>query len=230
MQHRGGLTPPPAGRRRRATKPSSTTQHRLKKVYLHPTPLQRSWHTCMNRFAKIGEIAEPCGVPRSRASRLPSRRCMRRFQPPLHVQQDPPLVGVVGHRPENKIMIKVVEEPADVHIDHPVGSPTPLPAHRHRIQRATARSIAIRVGVENRLHLTLQDHRRHRLRDSVGHGGHPEHPDPPPRAFDLHHPYRRRKVACPTTSDSTAYRGFPSDPSRTVRSIRRPRPPRPCWP
>jgi hypothetical protein len=36
MQYRGGLTPPPAGRRRRATKPSSTTQHCLKKVYLHP--------------------------------------------------------------------------------------------------------------------------------------------------------------------------------------------------
>jgi hypothetical protein len=35
MQYRGGLTPPPAGRRRRATKPSSTTQHCLKKVYLH---------------------------------------------------------------------------------------------------------------------------------------------------------------------------------------------------
>ena len=40
MQHRGGLTPPPAGRRRRATKPSSTTQHCLKKVYLHTTPLR----------------------------------------------------------------------------------------------------------------------------------------------------------------------------------------------
>ena len=52
MQHRGGLTPPPAGRRRRATKPSSTTQHCLKKVYLHPTPLRRSWHTHINRLGE----------------------------------------------------------------------------------------------------------------------------------------------------------------------------------
>jgi hypothetical protein len=59
MQHRGGLTPPPAGRRRRATKPSSTTQHCLKKVYLHPTPLRRSWHTCMNKLASNGEIGDP---------------------------------------------------------------------------------------------------------------------------------------------------------------------------
>src|SRR3954451_24730211 len=59
MQHRGGLTPPPAGRRRRATKPSSTTQHRLKKVYLHPTPLQRSWHTRTSRFAlHIAQLAD----------------------------------------------------------------------------------------------------------------------------------------------------------------------------
>src|SRR3954452_7646696 len=59
MQHRGGLTPPPAGRRRRATKPSSTTQHCLKKVYLHPTPLRRSWHTCMNKLASNGETTPP---------------------------------------------------------------------------------------------------------------------------------------------------------------------------
>src|SRR5512133_2645556 len=72
MQHRGGLTPPPAGRRRRATKPSSTTQHCLKKVYLHPTPLQRSWHTCIKRLARTGETADPCGVPRSRSTTVPS--------------------------------------------------------------------------------------------------------------------------------------------------------------
>ena len=61
MQHRGGLTPPPAGRRRRATKPSSTTQHCLKKVYLHPTPLRRSWHTCRKMLAINGEIGPPWG-------------------------------------------------------------------------------------------------------------------------------------------------------------------------
>src|SRR5664279_3190437 len=29
----------------------------------------------MNRFAKTGEIAEPCGVPRSRVCRVPSAVC-----------------------------------------------------------------------------------------------------------------------------------------------------------
>ena len=93
----------------------------------------------MNRFANIGEIAEPCGLPRSRASRLPSRRCSGRCEPPLHIQQDPPLVGVVGHRPENEIMIKVVEEPADVHIDHPVGL-------QHRSRHTATASNALRPG------------------------------------------------------------------------------------
>ena len=55
------------------------------------------------------------------------RPLQRRNQPPLHIQQDPPLVGVVGDRLQDEIMIKVVEEPLDVDIDHPVGLPTPSP-------------------------------------------------------------------------------------------------------
>src|SRR5450759_4580822 len=40
-----------------------------------PTSLSHSWHTCMNRFAKIGETADPCGVPLSRSTREPSGYC-----------------------------------------------------------------------------------------------------------------------------------------------------------
>src|SRR5664279_162674 len=37
-----------------------------------PTSLSHSWHTCMKRLASTGETADPCGVPRSRAWRVPS--------------------------------------------------------------------------------------------------------------------------------------------------------------
>jgi hypothetical protein len=38
-QHVGGLKPPPVRRLRRANNPSSSTQHRFKKLYLHCAPL-----------------------------------------------------------------------------------------------------------------------------------------------------------------------------------------------
>jgi len=41
----------------------------------------------------------------------------RRFEPPLYVQQDPALVGVVSDRFENKVPPNAIEERADVHID-----------------------------------------------------------------------------------------------------------------
>jgi hypothetical protein len=71
----------------------------------------------------------------------------------LHIEQDPPLVGVVRHRLQNEIMIEVVEEPFDVHIDHPVGSPATLPASPDRVQRATSRPVPVGVRVEDLLHV-----------------------------------------------------------------------------
>jgi site-specific DNA recombinase len=116
-------------------------------------------------------------------------------QPPLHVQQHPRQVGVVSHRPEYEIMIKIVEKPLNVQIDHPVGVPTPFPAYPDRIQRAATRPIPIRIGVEDPLHARLQVHGHDRLRDSVRDSRHPEDPDPISIGLRyFHHPHRWRKV------------------------------------
>jgi site-specific DNA recombinase len=96
----------------------------------------------------------------------------RGLQPPLHIQQDPPLAGVMGHRLENQIMIEIVEEPFDIKIDDPIRSPAALPARPHRIQRALARPITIGIGMEDLLHLRLQGHGRHRLRDPISDARH----------------------------------------------------------
>jgi hypothetical protein len=42
------------------------------------------------------------------------RPLKRGFEPPLHIQQDPPLVRMVRHRLEYEFMIEVVEEAPDV--------------------------------------------------------------------------------------------------------------------
>jgi len=44
--------------------PSSITgTARIRQTTFYIASLLLSGHTCMNRFAKIGEIADPCGVP-----------------------------------------------------------------------------------------------------------------------------------------------------------------------
>ena len=57
-------------------------------------------------------------------------------------------------------------------------SPTSFSADSHRLQRRTPRSIAVRVGMEQRLHLRLQIQTHDRLSDTVCHGGHAEDSDP----------------------------------------------------
>jgi hypothetical protein len=132
-------------------------------------------------------------IPGDHSAVLP---LLRRSEPPLHIQQDPPLVGVVCYRLEDQAVIKVVEEPLDVQIDHPVSPPATLPAPPDRVQRATARPVPVGVGVEDLLHLRLQTHGHHRLRDPVRDRRHPEDPDPAPsRLGNLHYPHRRREVA-----------------------------------
>ena len=90
-----------------------------------------------------------------------------------------------------------IEKGSDVKIDHPVLSPAPLSADPHRLQSRSPRSIAVRVGVELRLHLRLQIQAYDRLSDSVRHSGHPEDSDLALpvllRYFDC--PHRRREVA-----------------------------------
>ena len=159
----------------------------------------------MNRFANNGEIADPCGVPRSRATSVPSGCCSGAFSHRSHVQQDPPLVGVVGDRLEHEVPGHGVEERPDVQIDHPVRSPAPLPARPDRVQRGLPRPVAVGVRMEDRFDLRLQIHPDHRLRDPVGHGRHAEHPDPVCLLLSGSPPLSPAAGnSCPTTADSTA--------------------------
>ena len=65
----------------------------------------------------------PCRPRRQRAS-LPLDRGR---EPPLHVEKDPPTVGILPHRPPDEVVIEGVEEGPDVKINNPIVLPAPLP-------------------------------------------------------------------------------------------------------
>jgi hypothetical protein len=121
----------------------------------------------------------------------------RRHKPPLDVQQDPPPVGVdvLGHRPNNQLVVQAVEEGLDVQVDDPVRLPAALPAHPHRVQRRPARPVPVGIGVEHRFHLRLQVQAHDRLGDPVRDRGHAKDSDPTAVLGDLHRTHRRREVA-----------------------------------
>src|SRR6266487_1300872 len=52
-------------------------------------------------------------------------------------------------------------------VNNPVPPEAPLPACRDRIQGRTPGTVPVRVVVEHPLHVRLQGHHRHRLRDPV---------------------------------------------------------------
>jgi site-specific DNA recombinase len=133
-----------------------------------------------------------------RRTSIPLHECVillleRGFQPALHVQEDPPLVGVSSYRSQHELMVNRVEEGSDVKIDHPILSPASLSADAYRLESRAPRSIAVRVRVKQRLHLWLKIQMHDRLSDSVRHRGHSENSDPLRiclRYFDC--PHRRR--------------------------------------
>ena len=118
----------------------------------------------------------------------------RRFQPPLHVEEDPPQVRVVSHRVQNERVIERVEERLQVQIQNPVVSPTPLPTCPQRIMSRPSRPIPIGIPVEHGLHLGLQVQVRDRLSDPVRDSGHAEHSRSARLLRYLHRPHRRREI------------------------------------
>ncbi len=89
-----------------------------------------------------------------------------------------------------------VEEHADVQIEHPVLSPAALTSLGQRVVGGSPRTVAVAVGVEDRLQLLLQQHGGCSLGDAVGHRGHAEHPDPSPMVLgDLHRSHGHGEVA-----------------------------------
>ena len=119
----------------------------------------------------------------------------RRLQPPFHIQHHPFQIGVGLHRLDDEIMRNVVKEPGDVTIQHPRVRETPLPACLNRVQRRAARPVPIGATVELRLHHLLQLHGHDRLRHSICHSRHPEHPHATAvRLRYLDNLHRRRNV------------------------------------
>jgi hypothetical protein len=83
-------------------------------------------------FASTGEIAA------LRAPAMPGLegavlQLQRRLQPPLHIEEDPPQVGVVSDRFQNERVIERVEARLEIQIENPVVPPTPLPAAPDRV-------------------------------------------------------------------------------------------------
>ncbi len=93
-------------------------------------------------------------------------------------------------------MGNAVEEGPDVKINHPVLSPAALPGHRQRVVGTAPRTVAVTVGMEDRLQLLFQQHRCRGLGHPVRRIRHAEDPDPRPMIFRyLHRPHRPREIA-----------------------------------
>ena len=93
-------------------------------------------------------------------------------------------------------MRDAVEEFLDVKVKHPVLLPAAPSGHGQRVMGRTTRTIAVTVGVEDRLKLLLQQHCCRGLGHSVRCIGHPEDPDPRPMILRyLHCPHRPREIA-----------------------------------
>src|SRR5664280_3285333 len=70
-------------------------------------------------------------------------------------------------RPDQQVMVDIVEKRLDIKIDRPVVLPATFPAHPDRVQRRPPRAVAIGIRVEDRFDLPLQDHGGRCLRDAV---------------------------------------------------------------
>ena len=78
----------------------------------------------MNRFARTGETADPCGVPFP-AFQGSRPGVQRHSQPPLDIQQHPAAIGDRLHRFDDQVPRYLVEELLDIKIDRPVVLPAP---------------------------------------------------------------------------------------------------------
>ena len=78
-----------------------------------PTPTGGNSPDCLLRGSSQRRALRGSAIPLDQAAVL---ALQRRFQPPLHVQQDPALVGVVGYRLQDEVPRDGVEERPQVQI------------------------------------------------------------------------------------------------------------------
>lgn len=94
-------------------------------------------------------------------------------------------------------MIQTIEETPNIEINDPVSTPASLSGYSDRVERGLARTGTIRVDMEHRFHLRLQNHPSHGLRHAVRHGGYTQRalPTTSPSLGNFDQPHRRWKVA-----------------------------------
>jgi hypothetical protein len=98
-----------------------------------------------------GEIGEPCGGPLLSGDKVSIRHLHRRFQPPVDVEQNPAFIGVVSYCFEQQIMRNAVEKGPDIKIQNPVLFPAAVSSYSQCVVGRTPRTIAVAVGMEDRL-------------------------------------------------------------------------------
>jgi len=118
----------------------------------------------------------------------------RGTQPPANIQTDPGKISVVRNSLFDQVMRDGIKKGFDVQIYNPVECPAPFPRHTNRIQRRSAGTVAIRVGVEDWFHLRLQHHLCDCLRHAIGDRRNAERPCAASVLLYLDKPHRRRKV------------------------------------
>ena len=145
----------------------------------------------MNRFASTGETDDPCGVPRSRSSRVPSGCCSgaashRLTYSTTHGRSVCASTALMirSHRTLSK-NFSTSRSITQSFFQHR------CPACRHRVQLALPGPVPVGVRVEHRLHRLLQPGRDHRLRDPVRDARHPEHAGPAAMRFRYFHRFHR---------------------------------------
>src|SRR5215211_2830136 len=131
----------------------------------------------MNRFARIGETADPCGIPLLRCSRAQSGRLSGAASHRSTYNSTPAAVGDRPDRLGHEVPRHLIEELLDVEIDHPVVLPAPRPTRRDRVMGRLARPVAVGVRVKPVVRPRLQMHGHDRLRDPIGDRRHAQHSD-----------------------------------------------------
>jgi hypothetical protein len=117
------------------------------------------------------------------------------FQPTLNVQQDPWRLTVLSERTHKQFVVDVVKQTFDIELDYPVVFPASPPHHGNRIVRRAPGTIAIEIGMKDRIKEWVNQLLDHRLCHPVCHCRHSQHAHPTRHLRNGHAFHRRRKVA-----------------------------------
>src|SRR6478735_7381559 len=99
-------------------------------------------------------------------------------------------------RPDQQVMVDVVEKRLDIKIYRPVVFPTTFPAHPDRVQCRPPRTVTIGIRMEDRFDLPFQDHGRRRLCDAVRHARNAEDANTTSSGFRYLYGFHRWREIC----------------------------------